>query len=77
LGALAPVALAAAFVGVVVDPALTRLGVHRRRLIRLVDAVEAGLSAAPSGAYSPRAIYLARIFDLLDVAQAAARALRG
>ncbi|MEM6491715.1 MAG: DUF6635 family protein, partial [Pseudomonadota bacterium] len=77
LGAMAPAAIAAAFAGVVVDPALERLGVHRRRLIRLTDAVERALLRVEDDGYAPRTIYVARLFDFLDVAQAAARAVRG
>jgi hypothetical protein len=37
-------AVVAAFSGIIADPLQRRLGLHRRRLLRLVDALEAQFS---------------------------------
>jgi hypothetical protein len=65
----------AAFAGVLTDPVQRRLGLHRRRLVRLIDGLERALldEAAP---FTVRDHYLARLFDLLDVVGVAWRAAR-
>jgi hypothetical protein len=66
----------ATFAGVVADPIQSRLGLHGRRLRRLVDSLEAELSGA-SGRYGARSPYLARVADLADATAAVMRFLRG
>ncbi len=61
LGALA------AFAGVVVDPVQRRLGLHQRRLDRLITALEAQLLGRAHGGFRPRDHYVARLFDALDL----------
>lgn len=68
-------AIAAAFAGLVADPLESLTGSHRRRLHRLVRAIGAALRGDERARLSGRAQYLARLFDLLDLAQAAARGL--
>ncbi|MEC9431453.1 MAG: DUF6635 family protein [Pseudomonadota bacterium] len=70
-------ALLAAFAGVVADPVQSRLGVHRRRLLRLIDAMEAEFLAESGPGFAAREHYLARLFDLSDAAAAAIRLARG
>lgn len=74
-GLMLPAAMLAAFAGVAVDPALEKLGVHRQRLIRLTDTIESNLTGRDAR-FPARGVYIARLFDLLDFAQAAARAAR-
>lgn len=69
-------AVAVAFAGVVADPIQARLGLHQRRLRRLVDAMEAGFFADEGPGFEAREHYLARVFDLADAAAATLRALR-
>ncbi len=69
--------LVSAFAGLVADPVQVALGIHRRRLLRLVDALEDTLSTpAPSG-FAAREHYLARVFDLGDAALTITRLWRG
>lgn len=64
------VALVSTFVGVLTDPLQAATGLHRRRLERLVGALERRLQAA-NGEFRPRDAWLARLLDALDVARAA------
>ncbi len=74
-GLLVPAAILAAFAGVIADPVQKRLGLHRRRLDRLVDTVAGRLRR--EDAYFPvRDHYVARLMDLVDWTQVALRALR-
>jgi hypothetical protein len=70
LGALA------AFAGVVVDPVQRRLGLHRRRLDRLIDSLEAQLLGRAHGGFRPRDHYVARLFDTLDLLRSLHRLAR-
>ena len=74
-GMMAAVAMFAAFSGVVTDPLQRRLGVHRRRLHRLVDSLGGELSTGRSH-FVVRDHYVARLVDLLDVLNAAYRVAR-
>lgn len=76
LGLMAGASLFAAFAGVVADPAQQRLGLHRRRLHKLVNALEAQFTEGRGNGYAAREHYVARIFDVMDAASAAARSLR-
>ena len=67
--------VAATFAGVVADPIQARLGLHGRRLRRLVGSLEAELSGTPHP-YSARSPYLARVADLIDAGAALLRYLR-
>lgn len=70
-------ALLAAFAGVIADPVQSRLGIHRRRLLRLIDAMETEFLAESGPGFAAREHYLARLFDLSDAAAAAIRLARG
>lgn len=70
-------AVAVAFAGVLADPIQARLGVHQRRLRRLIDAMERAFFADEGAGFEAREHYLARVFDLADVAAATLRAVRG
>lgn len=67
----------AAFAGVLADPVQGWLGIHRRRLMRLIDTLEADLSGTGSAPFAAREHYLARGLDLWDVALSLLRSLRG
>ncbi len=70
-------ALAAAFAalsGVLTDPLQRRLGIHRRRLDRLVDALARELKGDADSRYIVRDHYAARVFDILDILRAAYKA---
>ena len=70
-------ALSAGFAGVISDPVQRALGLHRRRLERLIDALGRELAGDSEVAFRVRDHYVARIFDLIDLARAGARALAG
>jgi hypothetical protein len=63
---VAGVAGLSAFAGVATDPLQRRLGVHRRRLHRLIDSLEADLVEGRASRLAIRSHYLARLIDLLD-----------
>lgn len=65
-------AMLTAFSGILTDPLQRRLGIHRRRLRRMVDALERELTGQ-SGRYVVRDHYVARILDLFDVLRLAYR----
>ncbi|WP_421707949.1 DUF6635 family protein [Algihabitans sp.] len=72
-GVLALGALVAAFAGIVADPIQTHLGLHQRRLNKLVDALERELLQGEGEGFSVRDHYVARVFDLMDLATSAYR----
>jgi hypothetical protein len=68
-------ATTAAFAGVVSDPLQRALGLHQRRLHRLIEALGRELKGDSDAAFHARDHYVARIFDLIDLARAAHRAI--
>jgi hypothetical protein len=68
-------ATTAAFAGVVSDPLQRALGLHQRRLHRLIDALGRELKGDSDAAFHARDHYVARIFDLIDLARASYRAI--
>ena len=78
-GLVVAFSLLSAFAGVVADPVQSRLGLHQRRLKRLIDAIghdlERDLKGDGSGRFRVCDHYVARILDLADLLRAAWRAL--
>jgi hypothetical protein len=66
VGLTAAASVAAAFAGVVADPVQRRLGLHRRRLLRLVDVLERQFEGDDT-AFAARDHYVARLLDLGDM----------
>jgi hypothetical protein len=64
-----------AFTGLVTDPVQQALGLHERRLQRLLTAIEHQLTGVDSD-FRLRDAYVARIFDVVDVVRSAVRFLR-
>jgi hypothetical protein len=66
----------AAFAGIVADPVQRWLGLHQRRLWRMIDAMERRMlnPAAPGYAVGDR--YVARLLDAFDLVTAAYRLAR-
>ena len=56
-----------AFAGVVADPVQRLLGIHRRRLRRLVAAIERNLQGHGPERFEVRDHYVARILDIADI----------
>jgi hypothetical protein len=68
-------ATTAAFAGVISDPLQRALGLHQRRLHRLIDALGRELEGDSDAAFHARDHYVARVFDLIDLARATYRAI--
>lgn len=77
LGLMLTGAVAAAFAGVIADPVQTALGIHRRRLLRLIDALEDEFTGSGRRAFAAREHYFARLLDLADAGLATLRLFRG
>lgn len=68
IGAFAALgALVSIFSGIITDPIQRLLGVHRRRLLRLIDRLEDVLCNEAAGGFTLRDHYIARLLDLLDL----------
>ncbi len=72
-GLTAGVAGAAAFAGLITDPFERWTGLHRRRLAKLIDALEADLLGDREARLTGRGHYIARLLDLFEGARVAAR----
>lgn len=75
-GLMAGAAVLAAFAGLMTDPVQRHLGLHERRLHRLLDALERQWRADSGPGLALRGHYVARLVDLLDIAAAAWRVAR-
>ena len=75
-GLMAALGVLAACSGLVTDPLQQALGLHERRLHKLLDALDAELAGQSPRGPALRDAYVARVFDLLDLIQTAAKALR-
>jgi uncharacterized protein DUF6635 len=67
-------AVLAAFSGIVTDPLQRRLGLHRRRLERLLQIMQAELCGETGPNHTIRDHYVARLVDVFDLVALAARA---
>lgn len=76
-GLIALGATVAAFAGIVADPVQARLGIHRRRLLRLLDTIERHCAADVDRAFVAREHFLARILDFWDAFMGVFRIFRG
>lgn len=74
-GLIGIAAMVSAFAGVVTDPLQRRLGLHRRRLDKLLVNLEAALRDERPR-YSVPDHYVARVLDLFDLLTAASRLAR-
>lgn len=74
-GLLVTLGVLTALTGVITDPVQQALGLHERRLLKLIDALEGELKGEARGLQIHDA-YVARVFDLWDLLQTATRALR-
>ena len=66
----------ASFAGVVTDPIQRLLGMHQRRLLRMIAAMERQMLDAAAPGYAASDRYVARLLDALDLAAAAHRLIR-
>jgi hypothetical protein len=65
-----------AFAGVLADPVQVWTGLHRRRLLRLIDSIDAARQGLDHK-FTTREHLFARVFDLLDSALSIVRLWRG
>jgi hypothetical protein len=72
-GLLAASTVASAFAGVVADPVQRKLGLHERRLRRMLDALERQMYDPAAPGFVVHDHYVARLLDLFDVAGAMVR----
>ncbi|HLY88439.1 MAG TPA: DUF6635 family protein, partial [Acetobacteraceae bacterium] len=69
-------AVLSAFAGIVTDPVQRRIGLHQRRLRRMIDAMERQMLDPAAPGYSVLDRYVARLIDVLDVVTAIVRLMR-
>jgi len=75
LGLTAVASVATAFAGVLADPIQRRAGLHQRRLLRLVDVLEAQFDG-DDAQFTARDHYVARLLDLGDMLASVYRVAR-
>jgi hypothetical protein len=66
-GVLAASAVAAAFSGIIADPLQRLFGLHRRRLLRLIAALEQQFGGEDEAGFIVRDHYVARLLSLLEL----------
>ncbi len=66
----------AAFAGIVADPVQRALGLHRRRLTRMVDALERQFFDQAAPGFAVHDHYVARLLDVFDMVGAVVRLAR-
>ena len=67
----------AAFAGLISDPVQRRLGLHARRLNRMLDALERQMLDPAAPAYAVHDHYVARLLDVFDLLGSAYRLAHG
>lgn len=75
-GIMAAGAMLSAFSGIVTDPIQRRLGLHQRRLHRLIACLERELTGCSEGRFVVRDHYVARTLDIIEALGMAWRAAR-
>ena len=68
-GLLVVVSIAAAFSGILTDPLLRLLGLHRRRLHRMLRDMEEGCRKPGASGFRMREEYAVRVLDLVEAAR--------
>lgn len=69
---MAAMSLVTSFAGIVTDPIQAKLGIHQRRLYKFLDCLEKELKGEGSSKLQLKAVYVARIFDIIDILKTAA-----
>jgi hypothetical protein len=57
----------AAFSGVIFDPAQAAVGLHRRRLYKLLDHLQRDVTLSTQSSFRPKDRFVARILDMFDM----------
>ncbi|RVU82883.1 hypothetical protein EOL70_20290 [Leucothrix sargassi] len=68
-------AFVSTFIGILTDPLQAKLGIHKRRLKKLVSAVGRDLSGKAGADFQLREKYAGRLFDIVDVLSTVGRSL--
>ncbi|PWQ96790.1 DUF6635 family protein [Leucothrix arctica] len=68
-------ALISTFIGILTDPLQAKLGIHQKRLKKLVSAVGSDLSGKKGSDFHLREKYAGRLFDIIDVLSTVGRSL--
>jgi predicted lipid-binding transport protein (Tim44 family) len=76
-GLMVGAACFAAFAGILTDPLQRRLGLHTRRLHRMLDALERQMLDPAAPGYVVHDHYAARLMDLIDLLGSAYRLAHG
>ena len=72
---MAALAIIATFAGVVTDPLQAKTGLHQKRLLKLIDALQDELLGEEASRFHLKDHYVARVFDLIDLLKLAAKGL--
>jgi hypothetical protein len=72
---MAALAILTSFSGIITDPIQYKLGLHQKELNKLIDSLQKELKGVGDSKLKLRDMYVARIFDLLDLMKEAARTL--
>ena len=75
-GVLAALGVVSAVSGVITDPVQAQLGLHQRRLRKLVDSLEQQFDSETGEGLNPKEHFVARVFDLADLLKTAASIAR-
>jgi hypothetical protein len=70
---VATLAILASFAGIISDPVQAKLGLHQKRLLKLIDCLDKELQGRGDSQFKIREHYVSRVFDLLDMLRTAAR----
>jgi hypothetical protein len=69
---MAAMAIITSFTGIITDPIQAKLGLHQKRLRKLVHSLQKELKGLGDSKYEIKDQYVARLFDILDVLKTAA-----
>jgi hypothetical protein len=68
-------ALITSFIGIITDPVQTKLGIHKRRLVKFINMLRLELKGGGKSEYYVKDHYLARVFDIIDLLKMAAKSV--
>lgn len=68
-------ALVSTFIGVLTDPLQAKLGIHQKRLRKLISTIEADLHGRGNSKFELREKYIGRLFDIVDALTAVGRSM--
>lgn len=72
---MAALAILTSFSGIITDPIQSKLGIHQKRLKKLIDCLGRELRGLGDSKFKIKDQYVARVFDLLDLFRAASKTL--